>query len=112
MDPSYTSEEILQTTFAGLETFLQNTLDPNSFQAFLIQKNNLFPTWNHLWERLYFFLVNHSLSRREETISSLAHMLSADESFHRNLQNSLTFHETFWNQVYLNLLAAKERIQC
>lgn len=107
-----TSEKIMEKAFAGLEWFLQRHLDAESFQHFILEKQRLFPTWNHLWQHFERWLRQYILSDMQSTILDLTKWLPLNDSVNRNLQNSLVIHEDFWNQVYENLIKAKLRLPC
>lgn len=106
------SEEIVKTTYGALEAFLENTLDAESFHHFISQRKILFPSWEHLWNKLKPWLEQYVVCDMHSTILGLAQLLPTTPSFHHNLQNSLALHDTFWNQVYLNLIQAKQRLPC
>ncbi|GFT75857.1 uncharacterized protein NPIL_18831 [Nephila pilipes] len=110
MVPRQSSEEIMKITCAGLETFLKNYLDANAFQEFLNEKNRLFHTWNFLWERLQIWLSQTCLTNIPDAIMNLLQMLPHAEPCKPYLQNSLAIHDSFWNQVFQNLVIAKTRL--
>lgn len=112
MSDLMTSEDILKMTYAGLENFLKQLLDSESFQNFLIEKNKLFPTWNDLWKVVKIWLCQYTFLDMESTIWSLVQLLPYENCIQHNLRNSLAVHDIFWNQVYLNLKEAKKRLLC
>lgn len=111
MEPQ-TSEDIMRVTYAGLEQYLQGLLDADAFQDYLHQKKLLFPTWSRMWQTCESWLKHHTFHSMPVTILDLARVIPNLDPFRFQLQNALHMHETFWKQVYDNLVTAKERLPC
>lgn len=109
---NFSAEEIIRVTYDGFEEFLKNTLAAEDFQDFQKYKNNMFPSWKHLWENLRSWLCNAPLDTMPNSILSLAEQFQGTQSFRFHLQNSFVLHDEFWNKVYENLLTAKRRLTC
>ncbi|KAG8173824.1 hypothetical protein JTE90_016313 [Oedothorax gibbosus] len=106
------SEEIMRRTYVGLEQYLQSLLDSTSYQEYLQQKNIIFPTWQHIWEKCEAWLRKHTFHNMSDTIMDLAHIIPNMDNYRYQLQNALHMHEPFWKQVYNNLVIAKKRLPC
>lgn len=106
----YTPEEIVKITYTAVEDFLQGMLNPEIFRQFILEKNNLFPTWNHIWQKVEPWLKETAFDSMHDTIISLARLIRDDNDFIFPLRNSLGLHTPFWNKVYINLRTAQERI--
>lgn len=109
---AFTSEEIVRVTTKAFEDFLKTLLKAEDYQEFEMYKNNVFPTWSHLWEKLRPWLQENPFRTMPDTILSLFDQFQESQSFRSYLQNSLSLHDSFWNQVYENLLVAKNRLTC
>lgn len=106
------SEDILKRTYNGLETFLQHNLNAEDYQQFQLQKQQRYPTWYNLWDTIRDWLYEYNLEDMNESLWSLAQILTQTCRFQYQLKNSFCLHEDFWNQVYRNLVTAKSRLPC
>lgn len=107
----HSAEEIVQKTYTGLEVFLQKNLSAEAFQDVSSYTQQMFPTWNHLWQQVEPWLRQHQFQNIRDTIFSFTKTFNnVPPSFQSDLQNSLALHDLFWNQVFQNLVVAKSRL--
>lgn len=102
----------MQITYSGLEQFLQGLLDADSFQEYVDERKKSFPTWQHVWQILEPWLRQHTFQTMYDTIMSLAQIIPNMSAYKYQLHNSLHLHDSFWKQVYANLVIAKDRLSC
>ncbi|GFY48564.1 uncharacterized protein TNIN_18411 [Trichonephila inaurata madagascariensis] len=110
MNGQLNAGHIMRVTVAGLDSFLNNQLDAEYFEKYTNEKNRMFPTCDHLWEKLKIWLYQESLTNKQDTVLNFAQIFPHREPYEYHLLNSLASHDSFWNQVFEILAIAKTRL--
>ncbi|GFS47077.1 uncharacterized protein TNIN_118451 [Trichonephila inaurata madagascariensis] len=110
MDRRLNAEQIMRVTVSGLDSFLHSQLSAEYFEKYTAEKDRMFPTWDHLWVKLKFWLSQEPLANKQDTVLNFAQIFPHIEPYKPQLINSLALHDSFWNQVFENLVIAKTRL--
>ncbi|GFT89723.1 uncharacterized protein TNCV_2636281 [Trichonephila clavipes] len=110
MDRRLNAEQIMRVTVSGLDSFLNSQLSAEYFEKYTTEKDHMFPTWDHLWEKLKVWLSQEPLTNKQDTVLNFVQIFPHIEPYKSHLLNSLAIHDSFWNQVFENLVIAKTRL--
>ncbi|KAG8175194.1 hypothetical protein JTE90_022617 [Oedothorax gibbosus] len=104
------AEHVAGITYTALERYLEENMDAEAYKEYIDQRQILFPTWQHIWQKIEPWLRNHTFHNMQDTILDLAGCIPNMQAVQSQLVNALSLHEDFWNQVYQNLAIAKSRL--
>lgn len=106
------SENIVERTYTHVEQFLENLLGSTKMQFIKGEVQKYFPSWSDLWFKIQHWLKESDLTNMQKSIHSFAELFPNYNTFSFQLDQSLTLHDEFWNQVHYNLCVAKDRLPC
>lgn len=104
------SEVITKKTRDAVFTFLEKILPQNDIQMVKTEYQRVFPSWSHFWKTIQAWLQVQPFTNVRDTIHGFAQFFPTYRQFQPELDNSLSIHSPFWNQVYGNLCEAKNRL--
>lgn len=107
------SETIARITYENVLEFLQIMIGMDKMITVKEHLNKTFPNWNAMWLVIRNWLLKeHPLTNMEHTIKSFAQLFPDYKSFSRELDQSLTIYDEFWNKVHMQLCVAQQRLKC
>lgn len=104
------SETIVRLTYEQVLHFLQSMLGVNGMSFAIKQLNGMFPTWTDLWNAIKKWLKGCPMHSTRQSVHNFAQIFPNYQTFESDLNQSLSLHEDFWNQVHQNLCVAKDRL--
>ena len=104
------SETIVRLTYEQVLQFLQSMLGVNGMSFAMKQLDVMFPTWKDLWNAIKKWLVGCPMNSMKHSVHNFAQIFPNYPTFEGDLNQSLSVHEDFWNQVHHNLCVAKDRL--
>lgn len=98
------SETLMKHNMHALGEIIKELGNEKDYENYISQLQN----WEALWEILKKKLKEISFTDRDTTILYMAeHYLPNFQSIRPFLELSLSIHDDFWNEFYLNMLRAK-----